>query len=342
MSSPPSAVVWLDELPAGVLDAAVACLRDVLDRRRTVVVAAHVGPDADALGSALALHVALSPHGVPTVPTVGEEPLKVPAALVDLPGVAALVPPSALPPTDDVDLLVAVDAASPARLGSAARYLDAGVPTLVVDHHATTTPFGDVRLVAPRAAATVQVTAELLDRLGLDLTPEVATCLYAGLVTDTGRFGHAVTDRAVMELAGRLLAAGVDHAELTRRLFDTRSLGELKLLGRALDRLAFEPDVALVHTYVTHDELARSGSGIEATDALVDVLRSADVAEVALILKPDPDGGWRASLRSRGSVDVGRVAAAEGGGGHAYAAGFTASGDPSDVVARVVARLREG
>lgn len=331
---------WVDDLDAGVIDGAVDRLRAAGDG--VVVVAAHVGPDGDALGAALALHLALSGQGIDTRPTVGEDPLKIPAPLASLPGIADLVGAWALPDPDDVALLVTVDAASPDRLGSVQRYLDAGVATIVVDHHATSIPFGDVRLVAPRAAATVQVVAVLLDHLGVSLTPEIATCLYVGLVTDTGRFGHATTDSSAMRLAGRLLDAGVDHAELTRRLYDTRSLGELRLLGRALDRVAFVPDVALVHTHVTADELARSGSGLEAVESLVDLLRSADVAEVALVLKPAPDGGWRVSLRSRGAADVGAVAASFGGGGHAYAAGFTAVGDAETVVDDVVARLQDG
>ena len=120
-----------------------------------------------------------------------------------------------------------------------------------------------------------------------------------------------------------------------------RSLGELRLLGRALDRAAFIADVAMIHTHLTHEELASAGSGLEATEALIDLLRSADIAEVALVLKPDPDGSWRASMRSRGGVDVGAVAASFGGGGHAAAAGFSAAGEPDALVARVADRLRE-
>jgi bifunctional oligoribonuclease and PAP phosphatase NrnA len=336
-----SAPGWLRDLEPAAFDEVVARLTKAAGERATVVIAAHVGPDGDALGAALALHLGLSAAGARTLPTVGEEPLKVPAALADLPAVGELVAAAALPPPHEVDLLVTVDAASPARLGTVTRYLDAGVPTIVLDHHTSATSFGDLRLVAPSAAATVQIAAELLDRLELPLTPDVATCLYVGLVTDTGRFGHAATDRAAMELGGRLLGIGVDHAELTRRLYDTRSIAELKLLGRALDRLGFATDVALVHTHLTREEVEAAGAGLEATEALVDLLRSADVAEVALVLKPDPGGGWQASMRSRGSVDVGRLAARFGGGGHAFSAGFSAEGSAEDLVARVVAVLRE-
>jgi bifunctional oligoribonuclease and PAP phosphatase NrnA len=334
------APLWLDDLAPAAIDDATARLAAAAREGRTVVCAAHIGPDADALGSTLALHAALTRLGAVSIPTVGEEPLKVPAALVDLPGIAELRAPAALPAPEDVDLLVTLDAASPARLGSVTALLEADVPTVVIDHHASASPFGTVRLVAPRAAATVLIVDELLRRLGVPMDVEVATCLYVGLVTDTGRFGHASTDRAAMELGGRLLDVGVAHEELTRRLYGTRSLGELRLLGRALDRLEFVPEVGLAHTHLTTEELAEVGASIEATEALIDVVRTADVAEVALVCKPALDGTWRASLRSRGAVDVGDLAARLGGGGHAYAAGFTADGDVGDIVAGVVAALR--
>ena len=331
---------WLGDFDPQVLDEAVHRLAACAHDGGRVVLAAHVGPDGDALGAALALHVALSNLGARTVPTVGEEPLKVPASLADLPGVRDLVTPSALPDPADVDLLVTLDAATPGRLGSISALLDAGIPTIVVDHHASSTAFGDLRLVSPNAAATVLIVDELLRRLDVPLTVELATCLYVGLVTDTGRFGHSSTDRAAMEFGGRLIDAGVEHAELTRRLYGTSSLGELRLLGRALERLTFVSEVSLVHTHLTREELAVAGASLEATESLIDVVRTADVAEVALVCKPAPDGTWRASLRSDGGADVGVLAEQFGGGGHAFAAGFSASGPVEDVVAAVVDALR--
>lgn len=327
---------WMADLPEGVFAAATERIREAARSDTCIVVAAHVSPDGDALGGTLALHLALERLGVRSIPTVGEAPLKVPAALADLPGVGDLLPPGALPRPEEVGLLITVDAASPERLGRVASYLDAGVPTVVLDHHAASTEFGDLRVIAPNAAATVQVVAALLVELGVEFDERIATCLYAGLVTDTGRFGFASTDRAVMELAGELIDAGARHAELTEKLFDTRSFGELKLLAGALQRLDFVAEVALVHTHVTHDELADVGLGLEAVEAVIDVVRSADLAEVALVLKPAPDGLWKGSLRSRRHVDVGALAAELGGGGHARAAGFTASGDPEEIVGRVI------
>jgi bifunctional oligoribonuclease and PAP phosphatase NrnA len=328
---------WLTDLDPRALDDAVERLRHAVAAGQRVAVAAHIGPDGDALGAALALHLALSRRGARTLPTWGEEPLRVPSAYADLPGVDDLVAPSDLP--DDVELLVCVDVASADRLGSLRPWLDR-VPTLVIDHHPTNTRFGDVHLVAPRAAATVMVVDELLHRLEVPLDVDLATCLYVGLVTDTGRFQHAATDRAAMELGGRLLDAGVAHEELTRRLFGTRTVGELTLLARALARVTFVPDVSLVHAYVTAEDLAEAGAGIEAAEAIIDVVRTADVADVAVVAREEPGGdSWRVSFRSNGGVDVARIAAAMGGGGHARAAGFTATGTIDDVMARIVAAV---
>jgi bifunctional oligoribonuclease and PAP phosphatase NrnA len=333
--------LWLTDLDPHALDEVVARLRDAAAEGHTVVLAAHIGPDGDALGAALALHLGLSRLGARTLPTWGEEPLRVPAAYADLPGVDALVAPSAIDP-DEVDLVVTVDAASADRLGALRPLLDADLPVVVVDHHPTNTRFGTVHLVAPRAAATVVIVDELLRRLEVPIDVDVATCLYVGLVTDTGRFQYATTDRAAMELGGRLLDAGVPHEELTRRLFGTRTVGELTLLARALARLTFVPETRLVHAFVTADDAAEAGSGLEAAEAIIDVVRTADVAEVAMVARQEAGtGDWRVSLRSRGAVDVGRVAERLGGGGHERAAGFTGSGSYTDVVTAVVAALEE-
>lgn len=330
---------WAAALDPVTEQHAVERLRRACAGAERVVLAGHVSPDGDALGSLLALHLALGAAGATTVPTIGEEPLTVPPPLDRLPGAGDLVPASRLPPAAEVDLLVSVDAASAERLGSVTGYLDAPVESIVLDHHARNVPFGDLRLVAPGAAATVQLVDRLLDALSLPLSRETATCLYVGLVTDTGRFGFESTDPSVHELAARLLAAGVEQAWWHQALFASRSAAELSLLGHGLARLTEVPEVALVHAHVTAEELAAcEGASLE---GLVDLLRSADTAEVALALRPEQDGTWKGSLRSRGSADVGRVAAALGGGGHRLAAGFSTEGTPQGIVARVVALLQE-
>ncbi len=342
MASGSAPAPWRDDIDPAAHAAAVAALRDACQRGSTVLLAGHVGPDGDTLGSVLALHLALGAAGARTIPTVGEVPLSVPRELRPLPASDQLVGFDDLPDREDIDLLVTLDAASPDRLGRVQELLGDGMRTLVVDHHVRATSFGDIRLIAPHAAATVQLVDLLLDDLGLPLTGDVATCLYVGLVTDSGRFSYATTDASALRLGARLLEVGVDHVAWNRRLFETRSFGELQLLGRGLERAVFLERVGLVHTRLTHEEVARIGDGDDSLEALVDVVRSLDVAEVAMVLKPGDDGTWRGSLRSAGAVDVGRIAASFGGGGHRAAAGFTTAIDAETVVERVTELLREG
>ncbi len=332
---------WAADLDPDTEVAVLDRLRRAADTGERVVVAGHVAPDGDALGAVLALHLALGAAGARTVPAIGDMPPTPPSPPLDrLPGADQVVAAARLPDASEVDLLVCMDTASVARLGEVARYLDAGVTTVVLDHHAQGEVFGDLRLVAPLAAATVQVVARLLDGLSLPLTREIATCLYVGLVTDSGRFGYQATDASAHALAGRALAAGVDQAWWHQALFASRRAAELSLLGHGLARLTVVPEVALVHAHVTAEEVADCDDA--SLDSLVDLLRSADQAEVALALRPTTNGGWKGSLRSRGTADVGRVAAAMGGGGHRLAAGFTVTGSPQEVTDRVVALLKEG
>ena len=197
--------------------------------------------------------------------------------------------------------------------------------SVVIDHHASNPGFGDVRLVDGGAPATVTLVAGILDELGITLDRELATCLYAGLSADTGSFRFGNTRPDTHELAARLLSTGIDHSDISRRLFDTAPFGWLGLLSAITGRAVLEPDVALglVWTWSSTAEAAEFGLPGEQLEALVDVVRSTEEADVACVLKGQDDGSWSVSLRSRGRTDLARVAMALGGGGHTLAAGYS-------------------
>jgi phosphoesterase RecJ-like protein len=163
----------------------------------------------------------------------------------------------------------------------------------------------------------------------------MAACLYTGLTTDTGSFKFAATTPSVHELAGRLLATGVRHDEISRVIWDTNPFAYLQLLGVLLSRVALEPDHDLVWTWISNDDLTSHGLALEDVEGAIDVVRTAEEAEVALVMKQGLDGLWSASMRSKGAVDVGAVAVAMGGGGHRFAAGFTSDTDVEQTVARL-------
>ena len=258
-----------------------------------------------------------------------------PESLGWLPGAEGLVPSTAVPASPDV--FVSLDAASPGRLGELAALLGDAGTSVVVDHHASNPGFGDVRLVDPTSPATVVLVAGLLDELDVDLDAHLATLLYAGLAADTGSFRFSSTRPDTHELAARLLAAGIDHSEISRRLFDTAPFAWLGLLSVVTGRAVLEADVGagLVWTWSSTAEAAEHGLPGEQLEALVDVVRSTQEADVACVLKGQDDGSWSVSLRSRGATDVARVAMALGGGGHRAAAGFTSYDDRETTMTRI-------
>jgi phosphoesterase RecJ-like protein len=311
---------------------AASVLAEAADARATVVLSGHVQPDADALGSTLALAEGLRRRGARVLMTF-PDPFTLPASLGWLPGAEGLVPSSSVPSSPDV--FVSLDAASPGRLGELAPLLaDAGV-SVVVDHHVSNPGFGDVRLVDGGAPATVTLVAGILDELGITLDRQLATCLYAGLSADTGSFRFGNTRPETHELAARLLSTGIDHSEISRRLFDTAPFGWLGLLSAITGRAVLEPDVGLglVWTWSSAAEAAEYGLPGEQLEALVDVVRSTEEADVACVLKGQDDGSWSVSLRSRGGTDLAGVAMALGGGGHTLAAGYSSYVDREATVA---------
>jgi phosphoesterase RecJ-like protein len=317
---------------------AAAVLSEAAEARATVVLSGHVQPDADALGSTLALAEGLRRRGA-RVLTTFPDPFTLPASLSWLPGADGLVPSSVVPGSPDV--FVSLDAASPGRLGELAVLLEQAGTSVVVDHHASNPGFGDVQVVDGAAPATVVLVAGLLDELGVAVDRQLATLLYAGLAADTGSFRFGNTRPDTHELAARLLATGIDHSDISRRLFDTAPFGWLGLLSEVTGRAVLEREVGagLVWTWSSTAEAAEHGLPGEQLEALVDVVRATEEADVACVLKGQDDGSWSVSLRSRGATDVARVAMALGGGGHRGAAGFTSHLDREGTVEAIREQL---
>ncbi len=328
---------WIDDIPEDDWTDAIDTIGRVVRDGGRVLLLAHAEPDGDALGSLLALHLAMRSQGVASIASWGSEPFQVPPQYTFLPGLASLTPPEDVP--DHVDLVITLDAATAERLGVLRDRFDAADATLVIDHHASNTRFGDKNLISARAAATAVMVEELIHRLGGHVDRDIASCLYVGLVTDTGRFQYANTDRSAMELGSRLIGSGIKHDAMNRQMFETHSFGYLKVIARVLERAAFLPEASLVYSWVTQADLERYGVALEETEGLIDILRTVDSAEVVMMIKEAPGGGWRVSLRSKSRIDVGRLASELQGGGHAFSAGFSSDKPLEEVVRSVVLPL---
>ena len=296
----------------------------VLTAARQVVLLAHVNPDADALGSALALGLALHRRGAEVQVSFGA-PERPAESLRDL-DVDGLVVTA-----DEVvaapELLVVLDTGSVDRLGPLADRATTAGTTLVIDHHVSNAGFGTHYYVDPRAEATAVMVLHLLDAMGAPVDLPTARCLYAGLVTDTRNFRAASPDTHAM--AARLLVAGVDAEAVTRPLLDTHPFSWLAMLSAVLATARLEAGEArglgLVHALVEREHVDSGRQ--EEVESVIDVLRTTAEAEVAVVLKQVGERRWTASMRSKGGIDVAAAASALGGGGHRVASGFTLDGD---------------
>jgi len=318
---------------------------DLLGRADSILLLGHTSPDGDALGSALAVGLALRAkrRDQRIAVSFGDDPWWVPANLVTLPGQDLVVPADQV--SDRLggvpDVVVTCDASSADRLGVLRPLAEAAPCIVVLDHHLSYTGFGHLALFDLEAPATAVIAEELVRRLGVELDADIAANLYTGLVTDTGSFRYAATTPETMELGARLLRTGIPFDAIARELFDSSPFAQLGVLGRALDRAVLEPGavggLGLVWTVVPALERQLSGLSYDLIEGVIDVVRKAKEAEVAAVVKETDGGELRVSLRSKGAVDVSRVGTALGGGGHRYSAGYTAATSDLD---RLLADLR--
>jgi phosphoesterase RecJ-like protein len=248
---------------------------------------------------------------------------------------------SEIPEGARFDAAFVADCSELGRVGQAFLDRRPGLGRVVVlDHHARGRKEGDVRCVDPRAAATAVVVDRVLRRLGVPITKEIAINLYAALVNDTGRFRYQNTSPGVLRLAAAWVEAGARPDRISRAFDDSAPPEKLKLLALVLDSFELHEDGRIGLVTLTRAQLEESGGGIEMADDFVDYPRSVASVEAAAFLRETPEG-WRVSLRSKEAVDVGRVAAGFGGGGHIRAAGFTLPGDLASVRAQTVSALAD-
>jgi phosphoesterase RecJ-like protein len=294
---------------------------DAIAAAPSLALACHHTPDGDALGSMLALHHLALAAGKQSVAS-WPEPFDVPAHYTFLPGLDLTTKPADYPA--EPDLMVTFDCGSLGRLAELGSAAQRARELIVVDHHSTNDGYGTINLIDTEAAASAVVVRHLLGRLGWDLNRAAAQCLYTGLVCDTGRFQYDCTTPAVFALAEELASFDLPIGPMNRQLFEEHRLAYLRLAGVALQRAEYDGDRRFVATWVTADDLANFGVGLEETEGLIDLLRRATEADVSAVLKETPDG-TKVSMRSVNGFDVGQVAIGFGGGGHKAASGFVSA-----------------
>jgi bifunctional oligoribonuclease and PAP phosphatase NrnA len=316
---------------------ALARAADALRDAPSVALSGHVNPDPDSLGSMFGLASFLMSRGADVICSWPNEPLESPRWLEMFDEVPPLTPISGFPKAPEV--MVALDTASPDRLGALLTNAERAGTLIVLDHHASNPGFGDVLVLDAAASSTAEITYRLVDLIGGPIPDATAAFLFAGVVSDTGRFMYQATTPESLRVGAALREHAFDHARLARLLYEDSSVPALRLTGLALTRLEFVPDADLVWTHLSRADVDASGAHVTETDDLIDAVRMAREADVASVIKQQRDGKLKVSLRSRGGHDVGAVAVGMGGGGHRLAAGYTSSMDLEGTVAGLVAAL---
>jgi len=316
----------MSESPAAVAQRADATLAEVAEEIRAAdrfLLTTHEGPDGDALGSLLATHKLLQQLGKDSVMFLAAKEFPLPVEYRFLP----LEEVFHEPPVDLVDrVVVFLDCGNIDRMPvDFLRRDDARI--LNIDHHHDNTRFGNLNLVDTHASCTAEILYRLAKLLGAEITPEIATALYVGLVTDTGRFMYDNTGADSHRMAAELIEAGVDVHDIYRRLYERVPIEKLHLVARAVQRIQRLDECRLAVTYISADDYRETGASESLTEGIIDHVRALEGAEVAAMVRDKSDGGVYArkvSLRSAtGTVDVSAIAQRHGGGGHPRAAGFS-------------------
>jgi len=288
-----------------------------LAARDRIAILTHLHPDGDALGSSLALALALRALGKAACVCCQDG---VPDFLGMLPAQGALFLPEDIP--FEPEAAVCVDCAVRSRFGRAGALLKPGLELACIDHHLAGDVSASPALVDPKAAAAGELTAEVIDALGVPMDRALALCLYVAVSTDTGNFSFDSTTPACLTLAACCLEAGLDLAGLNYALFRCRSAARTRLLGRALDGVAFSEGGRLALMRVRRSDFAECGAVNADTEGIVNFGIDTAGVEVA-VLAVELEDGVKFSLRSRGDIDVASLLAPLGGGGHMKAAGVT-------------------
>lgn len=309
---------------------------EAVHRAETIALCAHVNPDGDTLGSCLALRLGLISLGK-TVDVFCDD--RVPDSLRFMPGADAVRP--AEEAAARYDLLLSVDVSDGARMGGVAALRDRCARTAQVDHHGTNPGFMAENCVDPEASATGLIVRELLERLGVALSRDIATCLYVAISTDTGNFSYSNTTAEAFAAAGELVALGLPLSKLNRVLFQERSKPQVLLLGRALSSLRFYRGGLITVMTLSEADFAACGALQEHADAIVNFGLDVTGVKLSVLARENGAGGVKASLRAVEPYRVDTVAAAFGGGGHMLAAGCSLSGSLESAVSRLLAAMTE-
>ncbi len=312
-------------------NSALGDIARVLNNSKRVAITCHVRPDGDALGSALALCLALrnagkeaymicedgAPERLSIFPAMSEVSVSLPVKF------------------SDIDLFVTVDAADVTRIGIFCdEYLKFKGVTLNIDHHISNQGYAKYNYVVPESTATCEILPEILLAAGFEITKDIADLIALGLLTDSGNFSHNDVSAKTFAVASLLKERGADICRISYLMFTRQTRGRAILFGKVLNRLRFALDGKLAFINITQKDFETTGTDKSHTEGFVDYALSIDEVEVSVSLLEVKPNQYKASLRSK-RVNVNAVASNFGGGGHVLASGCMLFGELEEVIERL-------
>ena len=312
---------------------AAKCIADA----QRIVMACHINPDGDALGSLIALGTAIedkfSGKDITLLSRDG-----VPFIYRFLPGYERVQQAT---DRKDFDLAIVLDSGDLRRTGDEIVPIIQSAPLQMdVDHHVGEGAFGSVRLLNSKAAATAEIVYDLIASLGTPITPDIAVCLLTGVITDTGSFRFMNVTPRTLRIAADLIEAGASAAVIAEQVFDNRTFGATRLMGMALSSLSHTPDAKITWAHIRYTDFAAAESTDEETEGLIGIVRAIRGTEIALLFRETRPGMIRISLRSTEAHNVAEIAAKFGGGGHKLASGCSFEGTLDEAEAALIEACR--
>ena len=302
---------------------------EALQRSNSILITVHKNPDGDALGSQLALMLALEKSNKTVI---AQNIDQVPEIYRFLPASSRIKAESTVEGRYDAILVLDAD---PPRAG----LFNGNYPadTLInIDHHITNPAEWPLSWLDPSASATGEMVYELIHRLGVPIDREIALCLYTAIFTDTGSFRYSNTTPKSMRISADLIEAGADPWLVTENVYESFAYRRIKLLGNVLAGVERSEDGRIAWVVVTEELFSRFGASSEDTDNFINFVRSTKGVEVAILFRQTAASQYKISLRSKGRIDLSGLAQSLGGGGHKNAAGSTVDGTLDEVKRRVI------
>lgn len=296
-------------------------IKDLIDDSNNIYIVGHIGPDGDAIGSSFALCLALNNIGKNAkviMPNYSE-------SFSFLPNINTAVEKVN---EEEYDLLIGVDSSTKERLAISNEDYSKAKKVVVFDHHELSEfTYGDEKYIDPSMPATCQIIYDFLTFMKIDITKEIATYIYTGIVTDTGSFNYSSTKPSTLDIAARLVETGIDFSYICRELNHTIKEEKLKLIGVAINNMEVYYNGKLRYTYIDYETISKLGLCDEDAEGMTNYLLMPEGTEVSIYVREKSDGSKKVSMRSRERVDVSKIAISFNGGGHARAAGYTMQDD---------------